>query len=74
MATTGMKARSKAQQAVAARLGEIIDEFGHAMWNARRAYIATPPECKHDDIPRFTFGMEAAWAKYVEFCKENPND
>jgi hypothetical protein len=46
-----------------AELGLIIDEFGRAMWNANKSYIAT--------YGGRTPSMDVAWNKYIYFCKEH---
>lgn len=60
------------QQREAGELELIIEEFGRAMRNANRQYIARPTVCHHDDNPRFTPNMTMVWAKYVEFCMSHP--
>lgn len=75
MATTGKKLKSKerTEQSKNGELGLIIDEFGRAMWNAHRPYIAeTRTFCPHAGPAHFTLNMQAVWYKYVEFCKRNP--
>lgn len=59
------------QQREAAELELIIEEFGRAMRNAYRPYMAKRPSCQHDDGPRFTLGMEMAWNRYIAFCMDH---
>lgn len=62
------KFRERTEQQKNGELGLIIDEFGRAMWNADREYIAT-----HGYTPgKLTFNMWQAWRRYVEFCRGNP--
>lgn len=68
-----VKRNTLKDQRTSAELELIIEEFGRAMRNASRPYIATPPDCHHDDAPRFTMSMEFAWSKYVGFCMRNPS-
>jgi hypothetical protein len=65
MARTGMKPKLKSlkQQRLDAELGLIIDEFGRAMFNADKAYIA--------ERNTFTPNMHFAWLKYLNFCLSN---
>ena len=76
MAKTGIRPKFKIstlkQQRENAELEHIIEEFGRAMRNANRAYIATPQQCLHDTQPRFTPGMHAIWSHYIVFCMEHP--
>ena len=67
------KSKARTEQQKNGELGLIIDEFGRAMWNADREYIAQQPSCAHDPAMHFTASMQVAWAKYVEFCMENPS-
>lgn len=62
------KFKTLKQQKRDGELGLIIDEFGRAMWNANRHYVTG--RFGHA-YPCFTPNMEAAWAKYVEFCRNN---
>jgi hypothetical protein len=51
-------------------LDEIIVEFGLAMKSANYKYIADPPHCHHDSGIRFTPRMQAAWDRYVLYCRK----
>lgn len=68
MVKTGTQAKFKPntlkQQRVSGELELIIEEFGRAMRNAHRPYVAT----RND----FTEHMKRAWAVYVDFCARNP--
>lgn len=61
--------RDRTEQSKNGELGLIIDEFGRAMWNANREYIA---EHEHFGWPKLTPNMTVAWMKFVQFCTENP--
>ena len=74
MAKTGKKRKVNLIPYLALKeLDCIIEQFGYAMRNANKEYISILPECHHDRAPRFTPNMDAAWAKYVEWCRRNPN-
>lgn len=64
---TGIRVKSKKAQARDAELGLIIEEFGRAMWNANKEYIAAVSDYMNGRLS-FTGAMNAAWYKYVEFC------
>lgn len=72
---TGKQAKFKVntlkQQRENAEMESIIEEFGRAMRNAYRPFVTRPPACQHEHGPRFTPGMEAVWARYVEFCADH---
>lgn len=55
-----------------AELELIIEEFGRAMRNAHRPYIARGPQeyCCHA-VPPFTPSMDSVWAKYTNFCRSH---
>lgn len=77
MARTGIrpKCSTMAQQRENAQLELIIEEFGRAMRNAHRPYIARGPReyCCHEGV-QFTPSMEKAWRDYTEFCMKYPNE
>jgi len=69
-----MKKNSVKQQRISAELEAIIEEFGRAMRNANKGYIAAyQKSCAHNDEYRFTMTMALAWWNYVEWCRRNPN-
>jgi hypothetical protein len=78
MARTGIppkvkiKVNSQKQQAKNAELETIIEDFGAAMRNADKFYMAdSVRECGHNSLYRFTFNMEIAWKNYINWCKRN---
>jgi hypothetical protein len=69
MAITGIARNNREQQRTSAELEAIIEEFGRAMRNAHKPYIANyKPVCGHDATFPFTVNMDNAWKKYVEWC------
>lgn len=79
MGRTGMLPKCKCstlkQQRENAELEAIIEEFGRAMRNAYRPYIAGGGRqyCCHTVRP-FTPGMRMTFDRYVEFCMKHPNE
>jgi hypothetical protein len=61
------------EQRISRELEEIIEEFGHAMRNANKEYIAQPPSCPHDEYLRITPRMKTIWELYTDFCRRNPD-
>jgi len=68
----GTKRNSQKQQKANVELEGIIEEFGRAMRDANKEYVAIPPTCSHVGV-RFTPGMAFAWERYVAWCAANPN-
>ncbi len=64
---------TRTKQSLNGELGLIIEEFGRAMWNANKEYIARQPACSHESGLYFTPSMWAAWNEYVDFCARNPH-
>jgi hypothetical protein len=62
-----MKVRLKSlkQQKLDGELGLIIDEFGRAMWNANKEYIAQ----SYSVVP-LTLSMHAALSKFQDYCQK----
>jgi hypothetical protein len=76
MVRIGVRRNNKEQQRISAELETIIEEFGRAMREAYRPYIANyRPACGHVAQFPFTAYMDSVWAMYVEWCikygKEN---
>jgi hypothetical protein len=65
-----VKRNSLKQQRISAELETIIEEFGRAMRNANKEYIATPLGCHHERL-RFTPRMYCVWSMYTNFCVRN---
>lgn len=59
------------QQRENAELELIIEEFGRAMRNAHRPYIAESPASGR---PLFTPNMYSTWNAYIDFCAAHPNE
>jgi hypothetical protein len=74
MEKLGTVRKSKKQQAVSAELEMVIEDFASAMRFANKVYVSRPPQCPHDSTIHFTPSMYLAWAKYVAFSAEHPND
>lgn len=71
----GIVRRSKKQQAIAAELESIIEEFGCAMRDADKPYIATyQPACGHEAQLPFTLHMKIVFARYRQWCREHRDE
>jgi hypothetical protein len=69
VAKTGMRVNSKEQQRINAELEAIIEEFGRAMRDAHKPFIAGyVPSCSHDEQLALTPHMKQVWCKYREWC------
>jgi hypothetical protein len=67
-----LKVNSLNQQRINAELEGIIEEFGQAMRNANKSYIAHyVASCSHEKQIPFTLHMEQIWDDYRGWCRQH---